>query len=470
MARHVTILGDRPDRPVPASPPRPAGHEGTPPRPRSAGAAAAAEAGYRASGPLERSALARTPLALGVRHRRRRPTPWPMAALAAAGMTAILLLQLGGSAPSPTLRLAAPLRMTVPGTPPALPWPATDEGAVAVPGAGVLEASGPEQAVPVASLTKMMTAYVVLQDHPVGPALQGPTVVMTQSDVEDAAADARAGDTSIPVTAGEGLSERQLLDGLLVHSANDFADALAQWDAGSIAAFVAEMNAAATGLGLRQTHYVDASGIDPGDVSTAADQLRVAQAAMAIPAFAAVVAQPAIVAPGAGLLGNYVPAVGTDGVVGVKSGFTQAANACVVLAAERPVQGQQVLVLAAVTGQQGFDAIRVADARAIAIIDAAAKVLQFQAFVPAGERAATVSAPWVKRTAVGVTISGVEPLVWPGQRWTATVVADRHTGGVRVGDRIATVVATNGTTRVDVPVRSTGSIPSESAGWRLVHS
>ncbi|MDE3087168.1 MAG: D-alanyl-D-alanine carboxypeptidase, partial [Acidobacteriota bacterium] len=367
-----------------------------------------------ASGPLERSALARTPLALGTGHRRRRRTPWPMAALAVAGMTAILVLQLGGSAPAPTLRLAAPVRATVPGTVPALPWPATGQSALAVPDAGVLLASGPEQPVPVASLTKMMTAYVVLKDHPLDPSAQGPTVVMTQTDVQDAAADAAGGDTSVPVTAGEGLSERQLLDGLLVHSAADFADALARWDAGTIEAFVGKMNATGTALGLRQTHYVDPNGIDPGDVSTAADQLRVARAGMAVPAFAAVVAQPAIVEPGAGTLSNYVPIVGTHGVVGVKSGFTQAANACVVLAAVRQVQGRQVVVMAAVTGHQGVNAIYGADAAALGLIDAATGALGVQTFVPAGQRAATVSAPWVNRTAVGVTSSGVTTVVWPG--------------------------------------------------------
>jgi D-alanyl-D-alanine carboxypeptidase (penicillin-binding protein 5/6) len=396
--------------------------------------------------------------------------PWPLAALALAGMTAILVLQLGGSAPEPTLRLAAARSTIVPGTAPALPWPATGESALSVPEAGVAVASGPEQPVPVASLTKMMTAYVVLRDHPVGPAAPGPTVVMTQTDVRDAAADAAGGDTSVPVTAGEALSERQLLDGLLVHSAADFADALARWDAGSLAAFVGKMNAAAVALGLRQTHYVDPNGIDPGDVSTAADQLRVAGAGLAIPAFAAVVAQPAVVEPGAGLLSNYVPAVGTDGVVGVKSGFTQAANACVVLAAERQVQGRQVLVLAAVTGRQGVNAIGAADTDALRLIDTAAGALQVRTLVPAGQRAATVWAPWVDRSAVGVTDAGVTTVVWPGQRWQVTVEAARDAGGVRPGEQIATVVASDGSTRYGVPVVATGSLPSVPTGWRLVHS
>src|SRR5579862_8210553 len=132
MPRHVTILGDRPGGPVPTAPRHgppsrpavvhdgPSGPHGAPaPRPHPAATTATV---HRASGPLERSALVRAPLVLGNGHRRRRRTPWPMAALAVVGMTATLLLQLGGSAPVPTLQLAAPVRATVSGPPPALPW------------------------------------------------------------------------------------------------------------------------------------------------------------------------------------------------------------------------------------------------------------------------------------------------------------------------------------------------------------
>ena len=51
-------------------------------------------------------------------------------------------------------------------TPVALPWPATGQSAIAVPAIGIDVTSGPEQSVPIASLTKMMTAYLILRDHP----------------------------------------------------------------------------------------------------------------------------------------------------------------------------------------------------------------------------------------------------------------------------------------------------------------
>ena len=75
--------------------------------------------------------------------------------------------------------------MHVPAQAVTLPWPTTGQGAIAVPSIGVDVASGPEQAVPVASLTKLMTAYVVLHDHPLALDQPGPTITVSQADVDD---------------------------------------------------------------------------------------------------------------------------------------------------------------------------------------------------------------------------------------------------------------------------------------------
>ena len=124
-----------------------------------------------------------------------------------------------------------------------LPWPATGQGAIAVPAIGVSVASGPEQPAPVASLTKLMTAYVVLHDHPLAPHEPGPTITVTQADVDDYDNDTVDDDANAQVTLDERLTEQQVMSGLLVHSADNYADLLARWDAGSIPAFVAKMNA-----------------------------------------------------------------------------------------------------------------------------------------------------------------------------------------------------------------------------------
>ena len=148
------------------------------------------------------------------------------------------------------------------------------------------------------------------------------------------------------------LTERQMLEALLTQSANDMAYSLALWDAGSLPAFVAKMNALAASLGATRTHYVDASGYDP---RLGVDGLRLSCAspprAWPIPTFAQVVGMTSITLPLVGTVPNIVTEIGHDGVVGVKSGYTSKAGGCMVLAADRVIDGRQVLVLAAVLGQ-----------------------------------------------------------------------------------------------------------------------
>jgi D-alanyl-D-alanine carboxypeptidase (penicillin-binding protein 5/6) len=354
-----------------------------------------------------------------------------------------------------------------PGDPPKLPWPTTGQGAVAVPGRGLVMQSGPETPVPVASLTKIMTAYLILRDHPLAPTAQGPGVSMNANDQIEAAADENIDATSVPVQAGEVLTERQLLNGLLVHSANNFADVLAQWDAGSIGAFVARMNAMAVTLGMHETHYADAAGLNAMSVSSASDQLRLAMRAMTIPTFAAVVSQTSIVLPIAGEIPNYVSSIGTDGIVGVKSGFTQAAMGCLVLAADRMVAGREVLVMAAVTGQPGIAPLDTANTADISLLDAAAADLHERTVVSRHLRVATVGTAWHDDAVAAETTRAVSFLEWPGDVVRISFTPSRVGVGARSGTLAGMLQVRDGSERVTVPVRTTSRVPEPPLTWKL---
>jgi D-alanyl-D-alanine carboxypeptidase (penicillin-binding protein 5/6) len=321
--------------------------------------------------------------------------------------------------------------------------------------------------VPIASLAKVMTAYLTLHDHPLPVGAQGPELQISPADQAEAVAEATAGATNVPVVAGEKLSERQVLDGLLVHSANNLADVLARWDAGTVPAFVAKMNATAAAFGMRHTHYADASGLDPGTSGNPVDQLRATEAAMALPTFAAVVAQPVVTLPVAGALLNYVQSVGTDGIVGVKSGFTQAALGCLVLAGDRVVAGRPVLVLAAVTGQPGADPLHTANQVDVELIDAVASGLRSVDVVARGTRVATVGAPWSGRVAPAVATGTATMLAWPGQRVRVQVWPGALRPGLVADDRVGTVSVSVGDERDVVAVRLTRGVRGPSVGWRL---
>ncbi len=386
------------------------------------------------------------------------------------GAAVVSWVQLSRRVPALAVRRVALQSATVvPGTVPSFPWPSTGEAAIAVPASGTFIASGAETSVPIASLTKIMTAYLILRDHPLAPDAQGPTLTITADDQTEAGTDLDTGATMVPVQAGEVLSERQLLNGLLVHSANNFADILAQWDAGSVPAFVTKMNATAGTLGMHDTHYADANGLHPQSESSAGDQLRLSVMAMAIPTFAAVVDQAQVSEPIAGMVTSYVPGMGTEGIVGVKSGFTQAAMGCLVLAADRVVDGRPVLVLASVTGQPGDDPLLDASTSDLALINAAASELRVVPVISARQKVATVTAAWAVTARTVVTSRALSIIGWPGQLVHVTLGRVAIHQGAHAGTTVARLAVQENQEHATIPAVLTGTIPAVSWGWRLAH-
>ena len=384
--------------------------------------------------------------------------------IAAAG--AFADVRLHATDPPPVVTSVMPTAVPVPSRSVTLPWPATGEAAVAIPSLGVDLASGAEQPVPVASLTKLMTAYVILRDHPLGLHDAGPSISVIQADVDDYNHDAVNNDSSAQVAVGEQLTEQQALGGLLVHSADNYADLLARWDAGSTTAFVAKMNAAAAQLGMVHSHFDDASGISPASMSTAADVLKVAAVDMANPTFASFVRMTSVTLPVAGMMSTYTPFLGLQGVIGVKSGYTQASGGSDVLGVVRTVHGRPVLLLAAVTGQTGVAALAQAGLHALALVDALAPLIGTTPVLHEGQLVAHVSE--AGRTVEARAAASVSVLTWPGVHATRVFQPAHHlTDQARRGARVGTVEVTLGLQHVAVPVRLQQDVPRPSMFQRL---
>ncbi|CAL9492336.1 D-alanyl-D-alanine carboxypeptidase family protein [Streptomyces sp. enrichment culture] len=235
----------------------------------------------------------------------------------------------------------------------AVPWPDEGQAAVLIEGLGErgdLGAHGPERPVPIASVTKVMTAYVILRDHPLHGTESGPLVPVDQQAVNESF----SGDEStVEVRPGQRLSQRRLLELMLIPSGNNIARLLARWDAGSQKAFVARMNSAAADLGMHRTTYTGASGIEPTTTSTAADQLKLARQVMRDKVFRSIVAQPHTTAPGAsGTVPNTNDLLDAPGVVGIKTGSSTPAGGALMWAVNvRDRSGQQRLALGVVLHQ-----------------------------------------------------------------------------------------------------------------------
>jgi D-alanyl-D-alanine carboxypeptidase (penicillin-binding protein 5/6) len=235
----------------------------------------------------------------------------------------------------------------------AIHWPSQGESAIAVVGEG-RRASHPDGApIPIASVAKVMTAYVVLARFPLSGGQPGFMLTLSGIDVERTVTDASQDQSYVPVVTGEVLTERQALEALLLPSANNIAMALADRVAGDIPAFVDLMNAKAVALGMRHTTYTDPSGLASTTLSTAIDQLRLARVALRNPTIRDIVSLSEADIPYAGTIHTTNSLLGHDGVVGGKTGSDAAAGGCFMFRAVRTVGHRQVTVFGVVLGQRG---------------------------------------------------------------------------------------------------------------------
>jgi D-alanyl-D-alanine carboxypeptidase (penicillin-binding protein 5/6) len=271
-------------------------------------------------------------------------------------------------AASSTHALRSEDRTTRGETLPSTAWPAQGQAAVQI-GQSQIHAGPHQHAAPIASLAKVMTAYLVLRDHPLQLGQDGPTITLTDADVADT--DRRAGrdESLVLVAAGEQLTELQALHALLLPSANNIAAVLARWDAASNDRFVAQMNATARSLGMTHTRYTDPSGYDDSTVSTAADQVRIVNRAMRLSVFASIVATPSVWLPVAGTVHNTNRLLGHNGFVGVKTGSDREAGGCFAFRTVRRIHGKRTAITGVVLGQPGYDLVDAGLAAAAAVVD-----------------------------------------------------------------------------------------------------
>ena len=251
---------------------------------------------------------------------------------------------------------------TIPGTAPLLPWPATGSGAIGVSGLGKLADSGNETQIPTASVAKVMTALVILNDKPFVLGQTGGSITIGDADVQAFETDKAQQQSVVAVAAGEVLSEYQALQGLLIPSGNNMAETLARWDAGSVPAFVARMNQRAKSMGLTRTSFADPAGASPQTVSTASDLMSLGMVAVKDPVFAQIVREAQATLPVAGVVYNVDAALGKDGINGIKTGSGLAQGANFLFSAEILIGGHPVTIFGCVMGlptlQAAFDVAR----------------------------------------------------------------------------------------------------------------
>ncbi|MFB6561780.1 serine hydrolase [Streptomyces sp. NPDC056400] len=401
--------------------------------------------------------------------------------------TPILLLLAGAGAgaqlmrplPAPQL-VAAETDRTVDGQF-SVPWPAKGQGAVRVSGSGDIGTFGEQKPVPTASVAKVMTAYVILKGHPLRKADPGPDITIDAKTVADGNSEHESRITSL--TAGQKFSQQDMLKMLMIPSGNNVARLLARWDTGtdSEAAFVAKMNAAAKELGMANTTYTDPSGLDAGTVSTAVDQLKLAEAVMKDEVFRSIVALPNASIKGLPTRLENNNTLLNNTIRGIKTGSSTPAGGTLMWAAYKSIDGKDQLILGTLMDQRvdgpdedGGNSLKLVLANSKTIIE--------------GVRTALASAPVIRKgDVVGHVddgLGGRTPLVAtkdlnvigvPGQKLKLSLTTGGGAGAgagplphsAKAGSEVAVLTVGSGEGARSVPVAVKGALVEPGFGTRL---
>ncbi|MBO3662570.1 D-alanyl-D-alanine carboxypeptidase family protein [Microbacterium stercoris] len=355
---------------------------------------------------------------------------------------------------------------SLPGKPLGIAWPQDGTAAVGAEGLGLISSSDSDAA-SMASITKLVTTLMILERAPLAAGEDGPSYSFTWEDSNLYWQYRYQNESALDVPVDGSLTERQMIEGILIGSANNYIDRLTTELWGSKEDFVAAVPAWLEAHGLSGIKMVDASGIDPDNTATASDLVKLASLALADPTIAQIVALPSVELPGAGEVANTNPLLGDPGVVGVKTGTLLAGwrEQWNLLTAKDITIGQTtVRVYAAVLGQPDEDGRAIVSRQ---LLDQVEQSLQLQPSVPVGTTVATVTTEWGASAEV-VTTADAQVVLWDSG--TAAVTSDYE---VEVGDLdgadVGQLTATGPFDSTDVPLALEGSVPGPSLKWRLTH-
>lgn len=341
-------------------------------------------------------------------------------------------------------------------------WPADGSAAVAVEGmSGVLNSA--DSASSIASITKVVTALLVLEEQPLAVGEQGQPFPFTWADSSAYWGYLNRGESALDVPVGGSLTQYQLLQGMLIGSANNYADRLAGnlWPTDAV--YAAAANSWLDAHGVDGITIVDPTGIESGNTATPAGLIALAKKALANPVIAEIVKTQSVELPGAGTVENTNALLADAGVVGVKTGTLDAYT--LLTAKDITVGETPVRLYASVLGQPSDDARNDASRALFAQLETE---LQPVPSVTTDTTAGYVETVWGEKVPV-VTASDATVVLWNGGSGTVTTAFDLEADDETTGDAVGTLTVEGPIDTATVELRLAGDVEPPSFWWRLTH-
>ncbi|MEP6841987.1 MAG: D-alanyl-D-alanine carboxypeptidase [Pseudolysinimonas sp.] len=329
---------------------------------------------------------------------------------------------------------------------------------------GVLAQAGSTSPLPMASITKLVTALVVLQAKPLAVGEEGPKVTMTAADVAFYHHYLSLDGTVAPVKPGLVFTEHELLELSLVHSANNYAATLAVWAFGSMDAYVTAARAWVASHKLSSMTIVDPTGIDPADVANTADLVQLGKLALAHPVLVPIVASKSVTIHDVGTLTNTNTLLGSSGIDGIKTGTLNGAGSNLLFAADHTVGSATVSIVGVVLGGRTHSVVD-SDIRSL-LTGVLAGFHQLE-LAKKGDVFASYTTEW-GQTLSAVAQKSASLVTWGDAAVTSSITAAPVSTGAK-GHVVGTVTFTSGSHVVSVPLGLSARVVDPGPGWRLSH-
>jgi D-alanyl-D-alanine carboxypeptidase (penicillin-binding protein 5/6) len=346
----------------------------------------------------------------------------------------------------------------------AIAWPAYGQSAVGASGFGVLATNGQQTAHPIASIAKLILAISVLKKYPLQVGQAGPTLTMSQDDVNLYDADLAQSGSLVPVNFGEQLAEYQMLQALLIASGDNIADSLANWAFGSTDNYIAYANKMLAEMNLPTTHVADASGLSPQTVSSAHDLVLLGETSLQYPVLAAIVNQQSVTLPIAGTITNYDADLGQNGVIGIKTGNTTEAGGCFLFAVKNSTDPNGPTIVGVILGATNLAAVL---NDSLTFIQANVVNFKSVAVLKAGQVVGTYTAPWGQKVNA---VAGKDLTMFTiNNEKVNTKISINKIKSAGKGDQVGTVTASISTTSQTVPLILDSKLSAPTFLWKLAH-